>query len=107
MKWGMSGGDPPHPYRRALAAATQHPQGASGLQVTPGDLNQSALITVINDQTDFLSQDQKEMHPNEESRTAWIWDHGREPGDCTTDQVPSCFFSIHSLPGNEVHAGEL
>lgn len=77
------------------------------IQRGTSDLSHSALMTVINGQTDFLSQDQKEMDPNEETRAAWILHDGHEPGDCTTDQIHSCFFSIQSVPGEEVHVGGL
>lgn len=53
------------PEEYAVCAACRE---ASGLLAIPDDLGQSDLITVINDQSDFLSQDQKEMDSNEKNQ---------------------------------------
>lgn len=68
---------------------------ASGLLAIPGDLGQSDLITVINDQSDFLSQDQKEMDSNEKNQCSSDSVRRLRAGDCTGEHGHSRFLGIH------------
>lgn len=91
---GMSGGGPPPSTGRATSI--HQPRGVSGLQATLGDLSQSDLITVIKDQNDFLSQEQKEMDPNAKTRIAWVLHSGCELG--IAPSIKSIAAALVSIP---------
>ena len=68
-------------------------RGASGLLTVPDNWGQSDLITVIHDQDDLLSQDQKERAPSEHASAAALCAVAVS-GAGAGDNVPSCCFGI-------------